>query len=91
MRPRVKSALLWGAVGFMSFLVLIQGYALLEGPLVSITQGATLAVGVAMVTTACAYALEYRIARWAARRAESQEPNPNSNPEAETETESRKS
>ena len=86
MRPRVKSALLWGAVGFMSFLVLVQGYALLSGPLVSITQGATLAVGVAAVTTACAYALEYRVARWSAKRVESQEPNPDPNPEAETES-----
>ena len=67
--PRVKSALLWGAVGFMAFLVLVQGYALLEGPLVSIGQGAAVAILVGAATAGSAYALEHRIAAWSARRA----------------------
>ncbi|MCU4740986.1 hypothetical protein OB955_13200 [Halobacteria archaeon AArc-m2/3/4] len=68
MPPRLKSALLWGAVGFMSFLVLVQGYALLEEPLVSITQGFVVALTVGVGTAGAAYVLEYRIAAWAARR-----------------------
>ncbi len=84
MRPRVKSALLWGAVGFMSFLVLVQGYALLSGPLVTIGQGAALAVAVGTVTTGCAYTVEHRVAQWATARALEAEAT-------ESETESRKS
>ncbi|MFP8952033.1 hypothetical protein ACLI4Z_03535 [Natrialbaceae archaeon A-arb3/5] len=70
MNPRTKSALLWGAVGVMAFLVLVQGYALVSGPLVSIAQGAAVALGVGLVTAASAYALEHRIAAWSARRSE---------------------
>ncbi len=33
MTPRRKSALLWGAIGALSFLVLAQGYVLLVGRL----------------------------------------------------------
>ncbi|MCU4751038.1 hypothetical protein OB919_03420 [Halobacteria archaeon AArc-curdl1] len=69
MEPRQKSALLWGAVGFMSFLVLVQGYALLREPLVSIMQGFSVAVVVGIGTAAVAYVLEYRVAAWSARRA----------------------
>ncbi|RQG86989.1 hypothetical protein EA462_15190 [Natrarchaeobius halalkaliphilus] len=69
MNPRLKSALLWGAVGFMAFLVLVQGYALIVEPLVTIVHGTILAVAVAIATTASAYALEHRIAAWSARRA----------------------
>ncbi|THE63856.1 hypothetical protein D8Y22_16140 [Salinadaptatus halalkaliphilus] len=68
MHPRTKSALLWGAVGVMAFLVLIQGYALVSGPLVSITQGAAVALVVGLATAGSAYVLEHRIAALAARR-----------------------
>ncbi|NGM68187.1 hypothetical protein G6M89_04035 [Natronolimnobius sp. AArcel1] len=68
LRPRVKSALLWGAVGFMAFLVLVQGYALARGPLVSITQGAGVALLVAAGSAAGAYVLEHRVAAWSAQR-----------------------
>ncbi|GAB3023649.1 hypothetical protein [Natronobiforma cellulositropha] len=67
--PRVKSAILWGAVGFMSFLVSLQAYALLEGPLLSLPQGAAIGLLVGVAAGGCAYALEYRVAAWAARRA----------------------
>lgn len=31
MEPRTKASLLWGVIGALSFLVLIQGYELLTG------------------------------------------------------------
>ncbi|ADD05049.1 uncharacterized protein Nmag_1472 [Natrialba magadii ATCC 43099] len=69
MNPRTKSALLWGAVGFMAFLVLVQGYALVVEPLVSIVQGFVVAVLVGVGTAVSAYVLEYRVAAWSAKRA----------------------
>ena len=69
MNRRVKSALLWGAVGVLSFLVLVQGYALVAGPLVTIGQGAAVAALVGAGASASAYVLEYRIAEWTAERA----------------------
>ena len=73
MDVRVKSALLWGAVGFMAFLVLVQGYALFQEPLVSITQGAAVAVLVGLGAAGAAYLLEHRVAAWSARRAQAVE------------------
>ena len=70
LEPRTKSALLWGAVGCMAFLVLLQGYALASGPLVSIGRGALLAVGVGVATAGIAYAIEQWVAVWSARRVE---------------------
>ncbi|RQG94468.1 hypothetical protein [Natrarchaeobius chitinivorans] len=67
--PRVESALLWGAVGFMAFLVLVQGYALLRSPLLTIGQGGALAIAVGLAAAGIAYVLEHRIAAWSARRA----------------------
>lgn len=43
--PLVKSSLLWGLIGALSFLVLIQGYHLLSGEFV----GAGVMAGVAVV------------------------------------------
>ena len=71
-RPRAASALLWGAVGALTFLVLVQGYALVAAPLVTIAQGLLAAAFVGAATAACAYLLEHRIAAWAARRARSE-------------------
>ncbi|TYL38267.1 hypothetical protein CV102_13825 [Natronococcus pandeyae] len=67
--PRVKSALLWGAVGVLSFLVLVQGYALLVEPLVTITQGVVIALLVGVGAAGGAYLLEHRVAAWSAQRA----------------------
>jgi len=53
----------------MTFLVLIQGYALVVSPLVTIGQGAAVAVVVGAATAGSAYLIEHRIAVWAARRA----------------------
>lgn len=62
MRPRAKSALLWGAIGSVSFLVALQGYRLLVSPLrfgVVVALGTALAVGV--VVAAVTYATEGRL------------------------------
>ncbi|WP_195893032.1 hypothetical protein [Halopiger djelfimassiliensis] len=67
--PRVKSALLWGLGGAMTFLVLAQGYTLLAEPPVTIAQGGAVAGLVGVATAIGAYALEHRIADWSARRA----------------------
>ncbi|WP_245724160.1 hypothetical protein [Natronorubrum texcoconense] len=52
----------------MAFLVLVQGYALFVESLVSITQGAFVAVIVGSGTAIGAYLLEHRVAAWSARR-----------------------
>ncbi|MDG5819095.1 hypothetical protein [Natronococcus sp. A-GB7] len=67
---RAKSALLWGVVGALSFLVLVQGYALFVEPLVTITQGALVAVLVGIGAGIGSYLLEHRVAAWTSRRAE---------------------
>ncbi|WP_306053533.1 hypothetical protein [Natronococcus wangiae] len=67
--PRAKSALLWGAVGALSFLVLVQGYALLVEPLVTISQGAVIALFVGIGAGGAAYLLEHRVAEWSTQRA----------------------
>lgn len=47
MDPRIKSSFLWGIVGVLSFLVLLQGYELLADEAVSIgvKAGVALLVG----------------------------------------------
>ncbi|WP_265108524.1 hypothetical protein [Halosolutus halophilus] len=67
---RRKSALLWGAVGALTFLVLLQGYALVVDPLVTISQGVGIAALVGIGATIGAYVLEDSIAAWARDRAE---------------------
>ena len=62
------SALLWGAVGCLSFLVCVQAYALFVESLVTITQALALAVLVGLVVAGGAYVLEPRLAAWAANR-----------------------
>jgi hypothetical protein len=63
-RPRVKSSLLWSAVGALAFLALVQGYDLLAGGL---TVGFPARVGVALlvgaVVAAATYVTEHRLAR----------------------------
>ena len=70
--PRVVSALLWGAVGCLAFLTLVQGYALLRDPLLSIGRAVVVALLVGSVAAGSAYVLEHRVAVWAARRARSE-------------------
>ncbi len=57
----------------MSFLVLVQGYALFRGPLVSITEGAAVGLAVGTGVTVGAYVLEHRVAAWSTRRARERE------------------
>ena len=59
MQPRAKTSLLWGAIGTLVFLVLVQGYTLVtSGPAIGIlaTLGAAVVVGVC--GTVSSYALE---------------------------------
>ncbi|WP_049915061.1 hypothetical protein [Natrialba taiwanensis] len=72
MNPRLKSALLWGAVGAMAFLVLLQGYTLVVEPLVSIGAGVVIAVCVGTATGIGAYVLEHRFAARATARVDSE-------------------
>ncbi|USZ66724.1 hypothetical protein NGM10_08200 [Halorussus salilacus] len=48
MNPRTKSSLLWGVVGLLAFLVLLQGYELWSGYryALGVKGGVALAVGV---------------------------------------------
>jgi hypothetical protein len=63
-RPQTRSSLLWGVVGALAFLVLVQGYRLVVGPLdvgVPAVGGLTLCVGA--VATGLTHVLEPRMRR----------------------------
>ena len=60
MNPRRKSALLWGVVGAMAFLVAHQGYLLAGGAFLGIGPIAGVAVVVFASTAASAYYAERR-------------------------------
>ncbi|WP_247002581.1 hypothetical protein [Halosolutus gelatinilyticus] len=66
--PRHKSALLWGTVGTLTFLVLLQGYALFIAPPVTIVQGIAIALLVGIGAATGTYFLESHVARWATDR-----------------------
>ncbi|WP_290809858.1 hypothetical protein [Halovivax sp.] len=68
MDPRAKSALLWGAVGFMTFAVLARGSIALGEGLLSLRGAALGALLVGAATAAVAYRFEHRVAAWSARR-----------------------
>ena len=53
--PRTKASALWGLVGALSFLVLAQGYQLLEGPSVGLLPLLGVGVVVAVAASATAY------------------------------------
>ncbi|PSP86029.1 hypothetical protein BRC96_00370 [Halobacteriales archaeon QS_6_64_34] len=55
MDPRTKSSLLWGVVGALAFLVLLQGYELLAGQRVTLGAKAGVAVVVAVAGTLLTY------------------------------------
>ena len=55
MNPRAKSSALWGVVGALSFLVLAQGYHLLDGPNVGFLSLLGVALLVAIAASAAAY------------------------------------
>ncbi|WP_336134560.1 hypothetical protein [Natronomonas amylolytica] len=60
MKPRQKSALLWGAVGALAFLVLHQAYLLADGAFLGVGPVAAVAVIVFTGTAASAYYVEGR-------------------------------
>ncbi len=66
---RAKSAFLWGIVGFLSFLVLVQGYALLAEPIVTLAQALGIGLLVGLGAGAGAYLLEPQLAARAVNRA----------------------
>jgi hypothetical protein len=61
MDPRLKSSLLWGVVGALAFLVLLQGYELLAAQPVTLAAKAGVAVAVGLVGTALSYAAHGRL------------------------------
>jgi len=63
MNPRTKGSLLWGVVGGLAFLVLVQGYELLAGIPVSIPAKAGVAVVVGIGATLASYRLQPRLVR----------------------------
>ena len=58
MRPRVKASLLWGAVGVLAFLVLLQGYELWTGYRYTLPIKLGVAVVVGLGATVASYAAE---------------------------------
>ncbi|MDT3433823.1 hypothetical protein [Haloarcula sp. 1CSR25-25] len=61
MDPRTKASLLWGAVGGLAFLVLVQGYELLAGTPVSISAKVGVAVAVAVGAMLVSYRMQPRL------------------------------
>ncbi|WP_439027687.1 hypothetical protein [Haloarchaeobius sp. DT45] len=61
MNARVKSALLWGAVGLFAFLVLYQGYVALGNDGVGFLPALAVALGVGAGVAAGAYLGEIRL------------------------------
>ncbi|WP_159902314.1 hypothetical protein [Salinirussus salinus] len=62
MDARRKDSLLWGVVGGLAFLVLVQGYELLADEAVALTVKTGVALGVLVVTALAAHALRPRLA-----------------------------
>ncbi len=67
MEPAVKSSLLWGLVGGLSFLVLIQGYHLVSGEFVGIWVMAGVAFAVFAVSAVGTHLLRPVVWRWKER------------------------
>jgi hypothetical protein len=61
MRPRVKASLLWGAVGVLAFLVLLQGYELWTGYRYSLGIKFSVATVVAVGATVASYLADERL------------------------------
>lgn len=57
MEPTVKSSLLWGLIGALSYLVLIQAYHLTTGQFVGIREMAGVAVAVGMISAVLVHLL----------------------------------
>ena len=68
MDARQKSAILWGVVGGMAFVVLAQGSIALDVADLTIGQSLGVAVGVGAIAATVAYRYEHRVATWAVER-----------------------
>jgi len=64
MDPRYASDLLWGAVGALSFLVLLQAYHLVGGAFVGVGPMAGVAAAVFGVSAVATHVLRPHVARW---------------------------
>lgn len=62
MDPLVKSSLLWGAIGALSFLVLVQGYHLITGEFVGVWAMVGVAGVVFVVSALSTHFLRPRVA-----------------------------
>jgi len=60
--PYVKSSLLWGVVGALSYLVLLQGYELVGGARIDLLVKFGVAIPVAVGAAVVAYAYQRRLA-----------------------------
>jgi len=58
MRPRLKASVLWGLVGLLGFLVLLQGYELATGYRYALGVKAGVALAVGTGATGVSYAAE---------------------------------
>jgi hypothetical protein len=56
--PRTKASVLWGVVGAMAFLVLVQGYELLFGPAISLVAKAGVTLVVTVATAGSAHVVD---------------------------------
>ena len=61
MHPRTKSSLLWGVVGGLAFLVLLQGYELITGQRVALGAKFGVALVVLVGATGLTYAAQTRL------------------------------
>lgn len=61
MTPGTKSSLLWGVIGALAFLVLLQGYELVTGQRVTIAAKAGVTVAVLVGATALSYVTRARL------------------------------
>ena len=61
MEPSTKSSLLWGVVGALAFLVLLQGYELVTGQRVTVAAKAGVAVAVLVGATALSHVARGRL------------------------------
>ncbi|PSP42580.1 hypothetical protein BRC66_00940 [Halobacteriales archaeon QH_2_66_30] len=64
MEPRYRADLLWGAIGALSFLVLLQGYHLVGGTFVGVGPMAGVAAAVFVVSAVATHVLRPHLARW---------------------------
>ena len=55
MNPRLKASVLWGAIGALSFLVLVQGYELLSNERLAFTLKVAVAGAVAATAAGSTY------------------------------------